>query len=91
MIAAFLVMFGVVLNRFSASWFAIQPIPGVEPYSPHWMEVAILVGVASGVFLAYTLIGRYFPLFDETMVVESKRKETAVNPQLTASEIGVAE
>ena len=96
MIGAFFVMFGVVLNRFDASWFAIQPIPGVEPYSPHWMEVAILIGVASGVFLAYTLIGRYFPLFDETMVVESKRKtvvvgETAVNPQLTASEIGVAE
>lgn len=82
MIAAFMVMFGVVLNRFNASWFAIRPIPGIDPYRPHWMEVAILVGVASGVFLAYTLIGRYFPLFEETLVVEKKVKKTAVSPQL---------
>lgn len=86
MIAAFMVMFGVVLNRFNASWFAIQPVAGVEPYRPHWMEVAILVGVASGIFLAYTLIGRYFPLFDETMVVEKGVKETAVVPQLATPE-----
>jgi Ni/Fe-hydrogenase subunit HybB-like protein len=88
MIAAFMVMFGVVLNRFDASWFAIQPVVGVDPYRPHWIEVAILVGVASGVFLAYTLIGRYFPLFDETMVVEKQVKggKTAVSPQLATPE-----
>lgn len=86
MIAALMVMFGVVLNRFNASWFAIEPVAGVEPYQPHWMELAILVGVASGVFLAYTLIGRYFPLFEETMVVEKGAKETAVVPQLATPE-----
>ncbi len=73
MIGAFFVMAGVVLNRFNASWFAIQPLQGVEVYKPHWMEVAILVGVASGVFLAYTLIGRYFPLFDETIKIDEPK------------------
>lgn len=40
-------------------------------YSPHWMEVAILVGVAATAVLAYSLIAHYFPLFDETVVVTS--------------------
>lgn len=70
MVSAFFVMAGVILNRFNASWFAIQPVAG-ETYTPHWMEVAILVGVVAGVFLAYTLVGRYFPLFDETVTVIS--------------------
>jgi Ni/Fe-hydrogenase subunit HybB-like protein len=80
MLSAFLVMGGVVLNRFNASWFAIKPVAG-ESYRPHWMEVAILVGVASGVFLVYTLVGRYFPLFDETVEIETVQKPV-FQPQL---------
>jgi len=70
LLGAGLVLVGVVLNRFNVSWFAMRPVNG-EVYSPHWMEVAILVGVAATAVLAYSLIAHYFPLFDETVVVTS--------------------
>jgi len=88
MLSAFLVIGGVILNRFDASWFAIKPLAG-EVYSPHWMEVAILIGVVSGVFLAYTLVGRYFPLFSETVEVQDVRKPV-FQPQLQPAAVGEA-
>jgi Ni/Fe-hydrogenase subunit HybB-like protein len=60
------VLFGIFLNRFDAAWFALKPVPGFE-YTPHWMEIAIQFGVLSAMAVVYTLIGRYFPLFEETM------------------------
>lgn len=66
LIGAFLIMGGVILNRFAVTWFAMAPVSG-ETYSPHWMEVAILVGVAAGLVLVYSLIARYFPVYDEVV------------------------
>lgn len=68
MISSFFVIAGVILNRFNASWFAIKPIAGAT-YAPHWMELAILFGVMSGVVLVYSLIARYFPVYEETTIV----------------------
>jgi Ni/Fe-hydrogenase subunit HybB-like protein len=68
LISALFVIAGIVMNRFDTSWFAMQPVGGVQ-YSPSWMEVAILVGVASGVLLVFTLISRFFPVFKETVRV----------------------
>ena len=68
LIGAGFVLAGVVLNRFSVSWFAMKPVNG-QVYSPHWMEVAILIGVAATAVLAYSLVAHYFPLFEETVVV----------------------
>lgn len=68
LVGASFVLVGVVLNRFSVSWFAMKPLNG-QVYSPHWMEVAILIGVAATAVLAYSLIAHYFPLFEETVVV----------------------
>jgi Ni/Fe-hydrogenase subunit HybB-like protein len=65
LVGALFVAAGTMMNRFNASWFAIKPIDGTH-YSPSWMEVAILAGVASGVLLVYTLIAQYFPVFGET-------------------------
>jgi len=69
LIGASLVALGIVMNRFNASWFAIKPINGVH-YSPSWMEVAILIGVFSGVLFVYTIIAHYFPVFKETVCDE---------------------
>ena len=66
LIGALLIAAGIALNRFNASWFAIEPIDNIR-YSPSWMEVAILAGVFSGVLLVYTLIAHYFPVFSETV------------------------
>jgi len=66
LVGAMFVLFGIFLNRFDAAWFALKPVPGFE-YTPHWMEIAIQFGVLSAMAVVYTLIGRYFPLFEETM------------------------
>lgn len=65
LIGALLVSAGIVLNRFDATWFALKPLNGVT-YSPSWIEIALLVGVASGVLLVFTIISTYFPVFIET-------------------------
>lgn len=66
LIGALLVAAGIVLNRFNATWFAIRPLDGVF-YYPSWIEIALLVGVASGVLLIFTIISTYFPVFVETV------------------------
>lgn len=88
-IAASFVAMGIVLNRFNASWFGIYPIDGIT-YYPSWMEVAILVGVFSGVLLVYTIVAHYFPVFSETVHVEPKKKsrkslEGALKPEKTSA------
>lgn len=65
---ALFVAFGIVLNRFSATWFALSQRDGVS-YFPSFYELALLVGVAAGVLLLYTLAAHFFPVFSETMPV----------------------
>jgi Ni/Fe-hydrogenase subunit HybB-like protein len=76
LIAALFVIAGIVMNRFDTSWFAMQPVSGAR-YSPSWMEVAILVGVAAGVLLVFTLISRFFPVFKETVPVAPREAQPA--------------
>jgi Ni/Fe-hydrogenase subunit HybB-like protein len=73
-IGALLIMSGVVLNRFDVTWFAIAPVNG-ETYSPHWMEIAILVGVVAGVVAVYSLVARYFPVYEETVAYRKPSPE----------------
>ena len=61
LIGAFLIMGGVILNRFDVTWFAMAPVNG-ETYTPHWMEVALLVGVAAGLVAIYSQVARYLPV-----------------------------
>lgn len=78
LIGALLVMGGTILNRFDVTWFAMKPVDG-QIYTPHWMEIAILVGVASGIVLIYSLVARYFPVYEET--VSYKRPTSSAEPQ----------
>lgn len=59
--SAMLVVGGLVLNRFNVSLLALSPRPGTT-YFPHWMELAITVGVVSAGVLAFTLANRYLPV-----------------------------
>ncbi|MAS35588.1 MAG: Ni/Fe-hydrogenase cytochrome b subunit [Anaerolineaceae bacterium] len=81
--ASLLVIAGVVLNRFDVTWFAMRPVDG-QTYSPHWMEVAILAGVVAAIILVYSLVARYFPVYEETVAyqrqprtIEQRRLEEA--------------
>ena len=80
LIGALLVAAGIVLNRFNATWFALKPLEGVT-YSPSWIEAALLVGVASGVLLVFTLISTYFPVFVETVDTRSQKQLETSSPQ----------
>ncbi len=44
----------------------MKPVNG-ETYSPHWMEIAILLGVVAGIVIVYSLVARYFPVYEETV------------------------
>ena len=83
LIGALLIIVGVILNRFDVTWFAMAPVAG-ETYSPHWMEVAILVGVTAGLVLVYSLIARYFPVYGETVSYEKSagKNQSADVPRL---------
>jgi Ni/Fe-hydrogenase subunit HybB-like protein len=83
MLGAFLIMGGVILNRFDVTWFAIAPFSG-QTYSPHWMEVAIVVGVIAGVVTIYYLIARYFPVYEETISYRERASEVKVSEKAAA-------
>lgn len=75
MLGAFLIMGGVILNRFDVTWFSMRAVSG-ERYSPHWMEVAVLVGVAAALIVVYSLVARYFPLYEETVTHERQPEKS---------------
>ena len=66
---ALIVAAGIILNRFDITWFAIKPLDGIT-YFPSWVEIALLIGVGSGVLLVYTLLTHFFPVFSETLSVK---------------------
>jgi Ni/Fe-hydrogenase subunit HybB-like protein len=74
LLGAFLIMGGVVLNRFDVTWFGMAPVSG-QTYTPHWMEVALLIGVVAGLVTVYSLIARYFPVYEETVSYEKRLTE----------------
>ncbi len=61
---ALLVTFGTILNRFNATLVGQATVEGAS-YTPHWMEVAIQVGVLTGVILAWYLAAQLLPIFEE--------------------------
>jgi Ni/Fe-hydrogenase subunit HybB-like protein len=66
---ALIVAAAIVLNRFDVTWFAMKPLNGIT-YFPSWIEVALLVGVSSGVLVVYALLAHFFPVFSETLPVK---------------------
>ena len=65
LVSASCVILGISINRFNASWWGMNPVAGYK-YIPTVLEIVILAGVLSGVILVFTLVSRYFPIFEET-------------------------
>jgi Ni/Fe-hydrogenase subunit HybB-like protein len=80
---ALLIIAGVILNRFDVTWFAMKSVAG-EFYAPHWMEIAILCGVVAGVVMVYSLIARFFPVYEETVVYGKPTSETHAIDEIQA-------
>jgi len=71
---AIILLLGMILNRFDVSWFAVKhsnPITYVPTfmnqvhYFPSLPEVAISVGIFSAGILAFGLIAKYLPVFED--------------------------
>jgi Ni/Fe-hydrogenase subunit HybB-like protein len=70
---AIITLFGLILNRFNVSWFAVKhPDPmfylptfmGNVDYFPTLPEVAVSIGIFSAGILAFGLLAKYFPVFE---------------------------
>ncbi|MGC9045626.1 MAG: NrfD/PsrC family molybdoenzyme membrane anchor subunit, partial [Thermodesulfovibrio sp.] len=62
-VVAFVVAFGVIVNRFNVSLIAYNwYIPLSDKYYPTWMEVALSLGVVTLIILFYRFIVRRMPI-----------------------------
>jgi Ni/Fe-hydrogenase subunit HybB-like protein len=60
--AAWLVIFGVILNRFDVSMFGMMP-KGTF-YYPSIIETLVTLGIIAAHILFFVLIAKYFPIFE---------------------------
>lgn len=60
--AAWLVIAGVILNRFNVSMFGMEA-PGTF-YYPSFIESLVTVGIIAAHILFFVLIAKYFPIFE---------------------------
>lgn len=61
---ALLVTLGTILNRFNTVLVGQKVIEGAS-YSPHWMEVAVQVGVLAAVIIVWYLAASLLPIFED--------------------------
>ena len=75
LVSAIVLLVGMILNRFNVSWFAVRH-PDPITYLPTFManhvhywpslpEVSVSIGIFSAGILAFGLIAKHFPLFDD--------------------------
>jgi Ni/Fe-hydrogenase subunit HybB-like protein len=71
---AIIILVGMILNRFNVSWFAVKhPDPlfymptfmSNVKYFPTLPEVAVSIGIFSAGILAFGLLAKYFPVFED--------------------------
>jgi len=71
---AVITLLGLILNRFNVSWFGVtHPDPlfympsfmGNVKYFPTFPEVAVSIGIFSAGIMAFGLLAKYFPVFED--------------------------
>ena len=62
-VAQLLVVLGMIFNRMNVAVTAFQLGTGV-PYTPHWMEFVVSIGVVAIGFFLFGLAVRYLPVFE---------------------------
>jgi len=75
---AVLVVIGLILNRFNVSMLALGIRPGYS-YFPHWMEVAISVGLVADALLVIWLAHRFLPMVSHGEAAGEKELKQAVS------------
>lgn len=62
LVAAHLVIFGLVLNRFNVSMFGMMDASNI--YYPSIIETLVTIGIITAHILFFVLIAKYFPIFE---------------------------
>ena len=70
MLGAFLIIGGVILNRFDVTWFAMAPVNGRNLYARTGWKSPFWSAWWRGWSLVYSLVARYFPVYEETVAYE---------------------
>ena len=89
-IAAGLVIFGLILNRFNVSMFGMMDPDKI--YYPSLIESLVTIGIIAGHVLFFVLIARYFPIFEhhpETVdytIPDPLRKVGGASPSLSSAD-----
>jgi Ni/Fe-hydrogenase subunit HybB-like protein len=60
---AIVTLFGMILNRFNVSWFAVGRLTDVS-YVPSLVEMSVSVAIFSAGILAFGLFAKHFPVFE---------------------------
>lgn len=63
LIGAIITLFGMILNRFNVSWFAVGRLTDVS-YAPSIVEMSVSVAIFSAGIMAFGLLAKYFPVFE---------------------------
>ncbi len=61
-------LIGVFINRLVITWIGLA-LPSPHPYTPHWIEIMITIGMIAGGFLVYGMVVRHFRLFPDRQEV----------------------
>jgi len=69
LIGSICTLVALMINRWTIAWFAFKPTTGYT-YSPHWMEIAIIVAAFAGGILFYSLGVRNLPVLREGLAEE---------------------
>ena len=63
------VIVGLILNRFNVTLLALDMRPGYS-YFPHWMEIAVSVGLVADALLVVWLAHKFLPVMKRQKVTE---------------------
>jgi Ni/Fe-hydrogenase subunit HybB-like protein len=66
LLAASLVVGGVILNRIDVGLLGFSRPADAATYVPSWMEFFITFGIVAAGVIAFGLVARYLPLFAHT-------------------------
>jgi Ni/Fe-hydrogenase subunit HybB-like protein len=72
--SAVLVILGLILNRFNASMLALAMRPGYS-YVPHWMEIAISLGLVVVALIVFQIAVRVLPVVHSEESEEEKPEQ----------------
>jgi len=82
--SALMVVLGIVLNRINVFLIAYSPLYPEKSYFPSWMEIAVTIGLFSGMILVYRWFVMTFPVI--TVHSEPTKDHGRVIPKVEAAQ-----